>query len=69
MPKLPPSRNRERIPTALYVQVKSEGDFSLSVDSSEQVWLLGACPDFGYCKANKKVSQGWGKDSHWSVMG
>ncbi|PSC68556.1 MCM10-like protein [Micractinium conductrix] len=35
-------------------KVRAEGDFSLSVESAEQVWVLGQSPEFGYCKATKK---------------
>ncbi|GAB4814670.1 hypothetical protein N2152v2_001716 [Parachlorella kessleri] len=35
-------------------KVRSEGDFALSVDSPEQLWVLGSAKEFGYCKANKK---------------
>ncbi|KAL4437421.1 hypothetical protein ABPG75_004560 [Micractinium tetrahymenae] len=35
-------------------KVRAEGDFSLSVDSAEQIWVLGQSPEFGYCKAKKK---------------
>lgn len=35
-------------------KVKADGEFSLSVESGAQVWLLGGSKDFGYCKATKK---------------
>ena len=38
------------------MQAKTDGDFCLSVDSAEQVWVLGTALEFGYCKATKKAS-------------
>ncbi|KAL4421928.1 hypothetical protein ABPG77_005212 [Micractinium sp. CCAP 211/92] len=35
-------------------KVRAEGDFSLSVDSADQIWVLGQSPEFGYCEAKKK---------------
>ena len=43
---------------ALPVQVRDEGgEFSLSADSADAVWVLGQSPEFGHCKANKKVQK------------
>ncbi|KAL4855109.1 hypothetical protein ACK3TF_004331 [Chlorella vulgaris] len=39
---------------AAIAAVKADGDFSLSVDSPEQVWVLGQSTEFGYCKAKTK---------------
>lgn len=33
------------------------GEFALTVDRGDQVWVLGRATDFGYCKAQRKVRQ------------
>lgn len=45
----------------LNARVKADGEASLSANAAEQVWVLGASPEFGYCKALKKVPHGPGR--------